>query len=104
MTVERADLLAHDDLDAQPGMLRRVLARPPCSPRLVVVGDRQDVHSARRCPDQRLGRLGTITPSRVHVQIGASPWWVIGVIHCLQHDRQSITTCRRPDDILMPSG
>ena len=45
-------------------------ASPERAPDLVVIGEGDDIHPARRRPHDALRRLRTVTPVRVHVQIG----------------------------------
>src|SRR5207245_8750701 len=68
VAVERTNLLADHDVDAELGVLPCPLARPERAADLVVVGDGHDVDAPGRRLENGLGALGAIAPEGVHVQ------------------------------------
>ena len=70
MAVQRADLLAHDHVDAEVGLPPRVFARGERAPDLVVIGDGEHVDAPGRRRHHRLRSLRAVAPGGVDVQIG----------------------------------
>ncbi len=74
MAVQRADLFAHDHVDAE---LRVVVGKGTGAlgaPDLVVVGDGDDVDAAGGGPDDVIGMLRAVAEDGMHVQVRASRW------------------------------
>jgi hypothetical protein len=88
VAIERADLFAHDDVDAELGMRARPVARAQRAADLVVVGDGHHVDlTIVGGFHDHLGTLGAVAPHRVHVQVGAT---VRTGSHCRRVWRRSV--------------
>src|SRR5262249_36573364 len=73
MPVQRGDFLADDEVDAERRVRGGEVAGGERAADLVVIRDGQDVEAPpRRREDDRLGRLSSVAPVRVDVQVGAT--------------------------------